>query len=151
MHILFFLLKSEKCVMEKNKDWILEVYLITGNLVLNSHWLNYWKWVVSLKILFISSYEEARGLHSWINACIFMDKCLSCHWFLASNIFMIIKFSKCCEKGKCSCGRWPACRLLYLYMKQVKAKAIFPLTFFFNKKSFLILKFIFKSRCQSSV
>ena len=32
--------------------------------------------------------------------------------------FVIIKFSKFCKKDKCSCGRWPTHRLLYLNIKQ---------------------------------
>ena len=71
-----------------------------------------------------------RGyIHRWRTLKLSSSSCFKC--------FVVIKFSKFCKKDKCSLGRWPVCRLLYLYMKQSSSnKSNLSINFLFLKIPF---------------
>ena len=44
--VFHFVTQIRKNMLQKEiKDWTFEVYLLTGNPVLDSHWLKHWKWL----------------------------------------------------------------------------------------------------------
>ena len=77
----------------------------------SSNVITFWSHDID-KSLYLHLQREPRGLRSPMQMLRSSSTCF--------KYFMIIKFSKFCKKDKCSCGNWPACRLLYLYMKQVR-------------------------------
>ena len=62
--------------------------------------------------LYISSYKVVTGATSYTQ--IFKSSSTSCFKY-----FVIIKFRKFFKKQKCCRGSWTACRIFYLYLKQI--------------------------------
>ena len=80
-----------------------------------------WKVVMSWAhnhITYISSYKEVSPVIERPHGLCSSTQMLRSSSISCFKYFVIINFSKFCKTDKLSCSRWPACWVLYLYMKQ---------------------------------